>query len=256
MLNTMIMQLRYFVFILFIIPRALPAQNPIFLDQGKIRFEKKTNLYDQMQEDGNDNSSWTELAKKAMPHFKIEYFDLLFTKNKTLYQAGPANPDNDKIPDWYALPENKAVYSDLGNEKTIIQKSIFEDLFLVQDSTRKIRWKITDETRTIAGFSCRRANALVMDSVYVVAFYTDEIPTTGGPESFCGLPGMILGVAIPHQHISWFATGVQAVPVSETDFKIPSKGKKNTRKELNATLSERIKDWGKSGRRYLLLTMI
>jgi GLPGLI family protein len=48
----------------------------------------------------------------------------------------------------------------------------------------------------IAGFNCRRANAMIMDSIYVVAFYTDEILTTGGPESFSGLPGMILGVAL------------------------------------------------------------
>src|SRR5438874_1070701 len=91
-----IMLLRCLFLIPLIIPCALPAQNAIFVDQGKIRFEKKTNLYEQMQEDGDGNSSWTELAKKSMPHFKTDYFDLLFTKNKTLYQAGPANPDNDK----------------------------------------------------------------------------------------------------------------------------------------------------------------
>ncbi len=57
----------------------------------------------------------------------------------------------------------------------------------MQDSTRKITWKITDEMREIAGFSCRRANAIMLDSIYVVAFYTDQIPVSGGPESFSGL---------------------------------------------------------------------
>jgi len=32
-------------------------------------------------------------------------------------------------------------------------------------------------------------------SIDVVAFYTDDIPVSGGPESFDGLTGMILQVA-------------------------------------------------------------
>jgi len=31
--------------------------------------------------------------------------------------------------------------------------------------------------------------------INAVAFYTDDIPVSGGPESFNGLPGMILQVA-------------------------------------------------------------
>lgn len=248
------MQSRYILLFLLLLPRLLPAQAPIFVSEGKIRFEKKTNLHDQMQEDGDN--SWSELAKKAIPHFKVDYFDLLFTKNKTLYLTGPNNPENNKIPDWISMPETNAVFSDLDNEKSIAQKTVFEQLYLIQDSTRKIRWKITDETRTIAGFNCRRANALIMDSVYVVAFYTDEITTSGGPESFSGLPGMILGVALPHQHITWFATSVQSVPVGEPEMKIPVKGKKSTAKGLLDTLNDRMKDWGKQAKRYMLLTMI
>ncbi|HEY4149704.1 MAG TPA: GLPGLI family protein [Chitinophagaceae bacterium] len=231
----------------------LPAQNTIFLTEGKIEFEKKINLYDQMQE---ENETWSDLMKKAIPKFRTDYFELLFTKNKTLYQPGRPNPDNNKIQFDEQPAQDNRVYSDLEHEKSISQKKVFEQVFLVQDSTRKIQWKITDETRTIAGFTCRRANAIIMDSVYVVAFYTDEITSTGGPESFSGLPGMILGVAVPHQHITWFATKVEATPVAETEFKIPSKGKKTTGKELKATLGERMKEWGKQGKRILLVSMI
>ncbi|MBS1566928.1 MAG: GLPGLI family protein, partial [Bacteroidetes bacterium] len=144
----------------------------------------------------------------------------------------------------------------LDNEKATVQKLLFGQSYLLQDSTRRIRWKITDETRNIAGFECRRANALILDSVYVVAFYTDEIPTSGGPESFSGLPGMILGLALPHEHISWFASYLQATAVSDGDMKTPAKGKKISRKDLQDLLKERMKGWGKSGRRYQLLTGI
>jgi GLPGLI family protein len=37
---------------------------------------------------------------------------------------------------------------------------------------RNYQWRITDETRTIAGFECKKAVTKICDSVYVVAFYT------------------------------------------------------------------------------------
>lgn len=223
------------------------AQNAIFVSEGKIEFEKKINLYAQAEDENDD--SWAELRKKSMPKFKTTYFDLLFSADKTLYKPGRENTDNNKL--WEMPAEQNVVYTDLENEKAISQKKIFEQSFLIQDSARKIKWKITDETRTIAGFHCRRANAIIMDSIYVVAFYTDEIIAPGGPESFSGLPGMILGVALPHQHITWFATKVQATPVNAAELAAPGKGKKVNNNGLKETLEKVAQQWGKYGRRFL-----
>jgi GLPGLI family protein len=226
------------------------AQNTIFLTEGRIEFERKLNLYSQLEED----NSWSELQKKTMPKFKITYFDLLFTGKKTLYQPGRENADNNKL--WEQPAEENVIYSDLASSSATSQKRVFEQLFLVQDSTRSIQWKITDETRVIAGFQCRRANALIMDSIYVVAFYTDDIVTPGGPESFSGLPGMILGVALPHQHVTWFATKVVNLAVKEETLKIPTKGKKLNNLALKQTINESLKDWGKWGQKYIFAAML
>jgi|GEM_PF-4661083 len=79
---------------------------------------------------------------------------------------------------------------------------------------------MTEETRDIAGVHCHRANAIILDSVYIIAFYTDQILTNGGPESFCGLPCMILGIAIPRIYTTWFATSVniQNIPAAKLSF--------------------------------------
>jgi GLPGLI family protein len=225
-------------------------QNTIFLTEGKIEFEKKLNLYAQL-----DDDAWSDQQKKTMPQFKTSYFDLLFSGNKTLYRPGRENPDNSRLAPQPA--EDNIIYSDLDNAKMIAQKKVFEQIFLVEDSVRKIRWKITDETRTIAGLECRRANALVMDSIYVVAFYTDEIISSGGPESFSGLPGMILGIALPHQHVTWFATRVQAIKVDEGALPAPQKGKKVTNASLKETLTESLKNWDrKFARQYIQATLL
>lgn len=228
------------------------APNTIFLSQGKIEFEKKLNQYAQLEGD----NSWSELQKKSISQFKTTYFDMLFTRTKTLYKPGREGTGTSM--GWFSeLPaQENTVYSDLEQEKSVSQKKVFEQLFLVQDSIRKIRWKLTDETRTIAGFSCRRANAIIMDSIYVVAFYTDEILTTGGPESFTGLPGMILGIALPHQHVTWFATKVESVSVADTQVAPPQKGKKTDIAGLKETLNTALKDWGKYGQRFIQAAML
>jgi GLPGLI family protein len=228
------------------------AQNAVFLSQGRIEFEKKINLYAQL--DDEDDQGWKDLMKKSMPQFKTTYFNLMFSGNKTLYKPGRENTDNNRI--WEQPAEDNVVFTDLDKAQSTTQKNVYEQAFLIQDSTRKIQWKITDETRIIAGFECRRANALIMDSVYIVAFYTDAIIANGGPESFTGLPGMILGVAIPHEHITWFATKVYAETVTDAQLKAPVKGKKTTNTSLKETLQDRMKDWGKWGKRYIQQIMI
>lgn len=234
------------------------TQNAIFISQGKIEFERKDNLYDQFKDFEWDDGSFSDLMKKAMPKFKLTYYDLNFSDNTTLFKPGRENHENDKLLDWFSqLPgESNTIYSNLRSKKLISQKSVYGTMFLVEDSTRKIKWKITDETRTIAGFLCRRANAMVMDSVYVVAFYTDEILTSGGPESFSGLPGMILGLALPHQHITWFATKVEAGPIGAGSLVPPAKGKHMNNTEFKKSLNDSMKERGKWGRRSILFTMI
>jgi GLPGLI family protein len=190
----------------------------------------------------HEDEAWMELTKKRMPKFKTTYFDLLFSGNRTLYKPGRENPENNNL--WSYPAEDNIVYSELDNEKYISEKKMYGDIFNIQDSTRKISWKITDETKTIAGFACRRANAIVMDSIYVVAFYTEAILTPGGPESFNGLPGMIMGIALPHQHITWFATKVEGVTVTAANLNAPTKGKKINRRTLRETMRDRLQDWG------------
>jgi len=238
------------IMLLAVLALGLPAhaQNTIFLSHGKIEYERRVNVFAQI---GNDDDQWSEFRKKLSNHFKTSYFDLLFTRDKSLYRPGRESADREVFNFWQSPAQDNIVWSDLDNVKAVSQKNVFEQAFLVQDTLRRIKWKITDETRVIAGFACRRANAIIMDSIYVVAFYTDEILTGGGPESFTGLPGMILGVSLPHQHISWFATKVEAIPVGENQVTPPAKGKKVDNATLLQTVKPIMKDWRKLGQQYL-----
>ena len=226
------------------------GQNAHFVNSGVIEYEKTANMYAIFKKGINkDNESFLQPAfeayKKNQPQFKKLKSTLSFTDNKTMFK--PIEDEGGNGGFWgndAMIKQNNTTFTDLTANTFISQKNVFEETFLLKDTTRKIKWKITDETREIAGYTCRRANALVLDSVYVVAFYTDEIPVPGGPESFTGLPGMILGLALPHENITWFATKVTQAVVDAKAMLPPKKGKPVNNAELRKTLDGAMKDWG------------
>ena len=232
-----------------------------FIAKGKIEFEKKENLHkmiDMQIEDWDEQgSSWVDEVRKNTPQFALYYYDLLFDDNKTLYKPGRETPDQ-KSDLWGQSPvKETTIFTDLQQHTLTSQKNVFGSLFLIQDSSRKIDWRITNETRDIAGFECRKAVGKILDSVYVIAFYTDQILTTGGPESFSGLPGMILGIAIPRINTTWFATKLELQPVTDASLPAPTKGKKETTNGFTKELQDLMKDWGKSaGRRRIIQASI
>ncbi|MCF3111323.1 GLPGLI family protein [Niabella sp. CC-SYL272] len=229
------------------------AQYAAFVNSGRITFERKVNTFAAMQiflketkqvpED--QLGTFMQKYRSTAPQFWTDSFELYFDNKHSLYQ--PQNPDiefskNFAIPVAY---KNK-VYSNFETKEAQTIKQAFEKSFFITDSLKNIKWKLTDETREIAGYQCHRANALFFDSIYVVAFYTDEILTKGGPESFNGLPGMILGIAIPHQHITIFAKTVTGVDTAPDKWKLPVQGKNTlvNNKEFNATTAKMLKQFG------------
>lgn len=233
------------------------AQNVHFVKNGIIEFEKKSNTYaiikrNTKDEDASYIQALVEQYKKNNPQFKTEKSSLYFTENKSLYKwSDNSVPTSNWIAREPFVDLKNTIATNFDTQSSTTQKNVYDDLFLIKDSVRKITWKITDETREIAGYDCRRANAIIMDSIYVVAFYSDKIAVSGGPESFTGLPGMILGVALPHENITWFATKVTETNVPEKDLAPPVKGKTVDNKKLKDILLEALKDWGKYGKSQL-----
>jgi len=213
------------------------AEAQIFISKAKIEYEVKSDIKKTM---GNNN--WEEMLKDKLPRFKTGYFTLTFGNGKSLYQFDHWGVP--KVPDFITRGEddNKYFYnynSDVYNT----QKSVYGSALHIADSIPKLKWKLVNENRVIAGFNCRKAYTILFDSVYVFAFYTEEITLPGGPASFHGLPGTILGVTIPRLYTSWIATKVEVNGVDVNTIK-PVEAKKNiTLNELEAVMKDQTKDW-------------
>lgn len=209
----------------------------LFIDKAVVEYEVKTNVLKTI-----GTGSWADALRESMPQFKTGYFLYTFDNNKSLYKFD--HWGKPMVPEWYRRSDedNRWYFNHNDNSFTML-KSVFGTNFYVQDSVRDIKWRFTNENRVIAGYNCRKAVGVIMDSVYVFAFYSDEITISGGPCSISGLPGLILGMTIPRMYTSWMATSVSINGGNAAVIKPPSAKKYDTLNSLETILKLRTKDW-------------
>lgn len=133
--------------------------------------------------------------------------------------------------------QSKVFYQDLKKNTSSLQIEL-DDKYTITDTLNNITWRFTDEYRNIAGYECRRVNGATADSLYLVAFYTDQIPVSAGPALTSGLPGMILGLAIPEMHIQYWAT-----QINYSNDTVPSDWR--DKKATAITFHEFVKNFGR-----------
>lgn len=226
-----------------------------FINKGRIEYEKKINQHKSVEDQAEDNT-WMQTLMKAYPKFVTDIYELSFSANRSHYKLKKENNENKYIM-WGSKPtETDGVVQDLDNKTVSTQREVFENTYVIKDSLRNLEWRITEETRQIAGFECRKAVTKICDSVYVVAFYTDQIPVSSGPESFGGLPGMILGLAVPRLYTTWFATKVELTDPTPAQLNPAQKGKKVNWEQLYAELKKGFKDWGKEADKRLWIVSL
>lgn len=222
-----------------------------FLKTVSVDFVKTVAVWPLMKE---IEPEWFEESKDRMPKELKSFFNFSTDGVKSLYKK----TKDAEIPRnmWFQpFADNNNVYNDYSTGTTVTQKPVFEETFLVTDSLLPIKWKLTSDTRVIAGFECRKAVGILYDTVAVFAFYTDEIMVTGGPEGIQGLPGMILGLGIPRLHTTWFATQVSA-SINSKELKPATKGKKVTLAEMKEQLLTVMKRWDSYGQKLVLAFVI
>jgi GLPGLI family protein len=232
---------------IFLVHSLLPAQ-ALFYNTIKVEFEKTVyvqQMYKELVPEYFDN------YKANLPATSISYFDFIGDSSKSIFKPGREVPVSTRS--WYSpIADKNVVYSDYKGDRVVAQKPVYEETFLVEDSLAKIKWKITADTREIAGFECRKAVGILNDSIGVFAFYTDNILIPGGPESIQGLPGMILGMGIPRLHTTWFATKVEVSGVNMNSVVPAAKGKKATYKTMMEAINKVANRWGDYGKKMLL----
>jgi GLPGLI family protein len=211
------------LFIFFACYRSLSAQKNIGIIEYKrsqyfIHIMSKFSFYTQEDID-RERLTWGKNEGKWG-----ETYQLFFKDNKTFYLKKPKDANY-----GYSWKEdNFALERDL-NEKRILDLITFNDQdFVVEGDYEKWKWKILNEIKEVAGYVCMKAESFdPIRKVPVHAWFTNEIPVSGGPEGVGGLPGMILEMVFNSDDVIITA---ESIVFHETDLQFPYppkyKGKK------------------------------
>lgn len=222
-------------------------------NQGLITFEQKINLHRRIPAENED-------LKSRMPEFQTTLHELLFKENESLFRpleeeedAPMSGPGNGGMIMRFRRPET-IIYRNHDAEYQLAQRSLFEKKYLVEDTLRIAPWKLGMESKEILGYPCLKATLETetkRDTQWirtrVTAWFTQDIFSPFGPDTYGGLPGMILLLDINEGETVYSATRID--PSADLgDLKAPVKGEKISGTQFKALMEERMKEFQRNGR--------
>ncbi len=172
----------------------------------------------------------------------IDSFALYF--NDSLSAFVPIESDEPSRGMMKMLTPQNTTYKNINqNERTVMMNMMGSEM-TVQDGVKPRVWKVTESTRKIAGYTCRKSLIQMNDSTRVYAWFTSDVVAPVGPEGFDGLPGAILGFASEDGTIVYFAKRIEAMEPPK-EMIVPKIKTKDVYKEeeLKALLLEKMGKW-------------
>lgn len=231
---------------------ALPAMAQV--KEGKIIFERTVQLQIRIND---DNPAFQNM----IPRERKDRFELLFTEGKSLWQPVEDDNQGDEMNFGnegsgmrmvFRMPGSDDItFHNMAEGKKTEQRELGGKNYIINDSIKKMSWKIAGETKEILGYKCMKATSQrmqegfrmtmdngeakrerVTDTLNIVAWFTNEIPGSFGPEMYQGqLPGTILEIDVNNGRSIFRAIEVSP-KVDIAKIKEPSKGKKTTAEEF------------------------
>jgi GLPGLI family protein len=202
------------------------------ITSAKITFERKTNLYKKFK--NPETQRWIKEEEKI----KLDYFELFVNDTCSLFK-----PQESDLKEMYSWATSKnSVLQNFNHRTRYLIKTIWGEELHLTDSLFTRKWKITESSRKIAGYTCRKAVWQANDSTRIYAWFSYDIVPSAGPESFNGLPGTILGLATEDGGVVYFAKKVEVITVLPGMLTLPKKKKIYSVPELKEQMT---KQYGK-----------
>lgn len=227
------MQKLFTVLVAFLLALTAAAQ----VSQGKVIYERKMNMHKRMPPEA-------EQMRAMIPEFNTSKAQLLFNGDESVFKNLPqeedirenAGEDGRRMVFRMGGADNET-YKNFAKETLVEQRELGSKKYIIEDTLRKLNWKLAEGNKTVNGYNCKMATAKNQRGDELIAWYTEEIPVSAGPESFGGLPGLILAMDIGSGWITYTAETVTK-SLEKDVVKVPSNGKKITRKQFQQMMEE------------------
>lgn len=233
------------------------------ISQGQMKEGKVT--YEQVQK--LEMHINTGEGENIIPNTRKDKFELTFGNNQSLWKQGEREMEDDpgegggmRVMMFTGGSDNK-LYNNFTTGKSIEQREFFDKKFIIDDSIRPLKWKMTGETKMILNHNCMKATASrvssrmqmtvengnmvrknVQDTSLVIAWFASDIPVPAGPAEFQGqLPGLILEMDIANGRQTYKATEISA-KADVASIKEPSGKKRYTREEFRTEVDKMMQE--------------
>jgi len=100
------------------------------------------------------------------------------------------------------------VFYDL--KKKIIWSCLYtsDEFIYVKEDVNKLLWNITNETKRIGKFNCKKAKVFFRGRNYI-AWFTTEFSVPFGPWKLNGLPGLIMEAYDTNKNVFWYFKNIE-----------------------------------------------
>ena len=243
-----------------------PAQQK----EGKVTYQRVSQMQIRINDDNPE-------IQNMLPKTRTDNFELTFGNNQSLWKQAEKENEDDGAPEggmqirMFTTGSNDVLYNNFQTGKKTELREMFEKKFIIDDSVRPLKWKMTGETKMILNHNCMKATATqtntstrmtmdngkmerkeVTDTSNIVAWFATDIPVSAGPAEFQGqLPGLILEMDVANGRQTFKATGISG-KADLASIKEPTGKKHYTREEfrgeVNKMMDEMQRNNGGPGR--------
>jgi len=234
--------------------------------QGKATYKSHRKMdiqLDSTQMETDMHKSMIEMMKKQ---FERTYI-LSFNKEESLYKEDEqleAPQLAGMVMVFIDSGESVELYKNIKEERYTDQNEMFGKVFLIEDTLRKIDWKLGTETKNIGEYTCYKATTTrtvevvqtgisingdkdldmdtepEMEEITVTAWYTPQIPVNNGPGNYHGLPGLILEVNDGRETL--ICSKIVLNPKDKISITEPTKGKKITQEKFDVIMEKKMRE--------------
>ena len=171
---------------------------------------------------GNSNVSNYSFAKAILQKPKIQNDEKTFEELVNSKQSGSGK----------GIINSGIIYDKVGNmmyqnKKTKIssvREKMENEYILTEEATPTINWEITNETKIIKNYTCKKATTYFRGRNYT-AWFTTEVPIVAAPWKFFGLPGLLMDIEDSKHQVKIYVEKIE-YPVTE---KVPDFVKMGTK---------------------------
>lgn len=237
--------------------------------QGTINYERTSQIQMQFQDAGMGE------MQQNIPQTRTDRFELVFANNQSIWRSAVTGDDDANTFNsgdgggmqmrMVIAGSNDVVYHNFNNAQRVEKREVMDKSFLVADSIRPLKWKMTGETKMILNHNCMKATATristttrmnidngvmerkeVLDTSNIVAWVASDIPVSAGPGEFQGqLPGAILEMNFNNGRQVYKATSISE-KADASLIKEPTGKKKLTPAEFAKERSKMMEEMQKN----------